>query len=48
MRTTLTLNDDVAAKLREEGARRGTTFKATVNSCLRRGLEAPTEEDLAT
>ena len=27
--------------------RRNTSFKATVNACLRRGLEAPTDEELA-
>lgn len=48
MRTTLTLDEDVVAKLREEMRRRRTSFKATVNACLRRGLEAPTEEELAT
>ena len=48
MRTTLTLDEDVVAKLREETRRRRTSFKTTVNACLRRGLEAPTEEELAT
>lgn len=47
MRTTLTLDDDVAAKLRKETRRSGKSFKATVNACLRRGLEAPTEQELA-
>lgn len=47
MRTTLTLDEDVAAKLREEMAKSGTTFKETVNVVLRRGLEAPTEKELA-
>lgn len=47
MRTTLTLDEDVAAKLRAEMAARGTTFKETVNVVLRRGLEAPTQEELA-
>ncbi len=48
MRTTLTLDDDNAAKLRDEMARTGRSLKETVNECLRRGFEAPTEEDLAT
>ena len=48
MRTTLSLDDDVAEKLKLEVRRRGTTFKETVNSCLRRGLEAPSEDDLAS
>ena len=47
MRTTLSLDDDVAAKLREEMRRRQTSFKRTVNECLRRGLEAPAEAELA-
>ncbi len=48
MRTTLSLDEDVAEKLRQEVRRRGTTFKETVNHCLRRGLEAPSEDDLAS
>ena len=47
MRTTLTLDDDVAEKLKEEMRRGGATFRDTVNSCLRRGLDAPQPEDLA-
>ena len=38
MRTTVTLDDDVAAKLRSEMRRTGKTFRETVNECLRRGL----------
>jgi hypothetical protein len=38
MRTTLTLDPDVAAKLKEEARHRGVTFKEVVNSNLRRGL----------
>lgn len=38
MRTTLTLEDDVAAKLRVEMRRTGKTFRDTVNEYLRRGL----------
>jgi len=48
MRTTLTLDDDNAAKLRDEMARTGRSLKQTVNECLRRGFESPTEDDLAT
>lgn len=40
MRTTLTLDDDVAAKLRDLAHRRQLTFKEVVNSVLRRGLAA--------
>lgn len=38
MRTTLTLDDDVSAKLREESRRSGKPFKQVVNDCLRIGL----------
>jgi plasmid stability protein len=40
MRTTLTLDDDVAAKLRTEARRSGRSFKETVNHILRLGLNA--------
>ena len=40
MRTTLTLDDDVAVKLRELAHRRRVSFKEVVNSVLRRGLVA--------
>ncbi|HEX3247029.1 MAG TPA: antitoxin [Chloroflexota bacterium] len=38
MRTTITLDDDVAEKLRAETLRSGRSFKETVNSVIRRGL----------
>lgn len=38
MRTTLTLDDDVAAKLEAEARRTGLSFKETVNTILRVGL----------
>ena len=38
MRTTLTLDDDVAAKLKHEVQRTGSSFKKTVNTILRLGL----------
>ena len=38
MRTTLTLDDDVAAKLRSESRRSGRPFREVVNDTLRRGL----------
>ena len=47
MRTTLTLEDDVAAKLRDEMAPTGASMKDVVNTLLRRGFEAPREEQLA-
>jgi hypothetical protein len=38
MRTTLTLDDDVAAKLKAESRRAGRPFKEIVNETLRNGL----------
>lgn len=38
MRTTLTLDDDVAALVQQEAKRTGATFKGTINELLRRGL----------
>lgn len=38
MRTTLTLDDDVAAKLKAESRRAGRPFREIVNDMLRRGL----------
>lgn len=38
MRTTLTLDEDVAAKLRAEARRSGRSFRDIVNDTLRRGL----------
>jgi hypothetical protein len=41
MRTTLTLDDDIAAKLRAEVRKSGHSFRETVNRVLRLGLNAP-------
>lgn len=38
MRTTLTLDDDVAAKLKAESRRAGRPFREVVNETLRNGL----------
>lgn len=38
MRTTVTLDQDVEAKLRAVMRERGTSFKATLNEALRAGL----------
>jgi hypothetical protein len=38
VRTTLTLDDDVAAKLKAESRRAGRPFREVVNEMLRRGL----------
>jgi plasmid stability protein len=43
-RTTLTLDDDVAAKLKAEMRKSGKSFKETVNEILRMGLlKAPVQ-----
>ena len=41
MRTTLTLDDDVAALLRRAVKNGAGSFKEVVNEALRRGLQAP-------
>ena len=41
MRTTLTLDEDVAAKLKAQSRRRGLPFRAIVNETLRHGLASP-------
>jgi hypothetical protein len=41
MRTTLTLDDEIAAKLRSEARRAGRPFREVVNDVLRRGLATP-------
>jgi hypothetical protein len=38
MRTTLTLDDDIARRLQEEARRSGSSFKKVVNDFLREGL----------
>ena len=38
MRTTLTLDDDLAMQLRQIAQRSGESFKEVINSTLRRGL----------
>ena len=40
MRTTLTLDDDIAAALKEAAHRTGRSFKTAVNETLRAGLTA--------
>jgi hypothetical protein len=41
MRTTLTLDDDVAILLKKESRRSGESFKQVVNRYLRAGLASP-------
>ena len=38
MRTTLTIDDDLAAALKRSAARSGKSFKAIVNEAIRRGM----------
>ncbi|MEM7482823.1 MAG: hypothetical protein AAF481_16745 [Acidobacteriota bacterium] len=38
MRTTLTIDDDVAGRLKEQAEKRGLPFKVVVNETLRAGL----------
>jgi len=40
MRTTLTLDDDLARKLRDRAHREGKSFKYVTNEVLRAGLQA--------
>ena len=49
MRTTLTLDDDVSAKLKSLAKRTGKSFKETVNEAIRCGLTViPTTQCAAT
>jgi Ribbon-helix-helix protein, copG family len=41
MRTTVTLEEDVAAKLRATARERGVSFKVAINDALRAGLNGP-------
>lgn len=41
MRTTITLDTDVAARLRAFSSRTGKTFKQAVNDAVRAGLSSP-------
>jgi len=43
VRTTLTLDDDVASKLESEVRRSGKSYRDVVNDALRRGLASPRE-----
>jgi hypothetical protein len=44
MRTTITLDDDVAALIDDERRRSGESFRTTVNRLLRRGARAASDE----
>ncbi len=41
MRTTVTLEEDVAVRLREAARTRGISFKAVINEAIRAGLAEP-------
>ncbi len=43
MRTTVTIDPDTEALLREEVARTGTSFKTVLNESIRRALARPTK-----
>lgn len=43
MRTTLTIDEDVAAKLKSVARRTGRAFRDVVNEALRRGLASPAQ-----
>ena len=45
VRTTLTLDDDVAAKLKAAVRRTGRAFRDVVNETLRRGLAKPLQPE---
>ena len=42
MRTTITLEDDVAPALKRLGKQRGLKFKTLLNDALREGIKSPT------
>ena len=44
MRTTLTLDEDVAERLKTEARRSGKPFRAVVNECLRLALSSRRED----
>lgn len=46
VRTTLTLDDDVAVKLKDEARRSGRSFKETVNTHLRRSLASADQTEV--
>lgn len=45
MRTTLTLDPDIAARLKALAHQRRVSFKQAVNQVLRRGLDGPSAHD---
>jgi hypothetical protein len=47
MRTTVTLDDDLAVRLEQRRAERGMTFKDVLNDAVRRGLAVAEEQEKA-
>ena len=47
MRTTVTLDDDLAIRLEQRRAERGMTFKDALNDAVRRGLAVAEEQEQA-
>jgi hypothetical protein len=47
MRTTVTLDDDLAIRLEQRRAEHGMTFKDVLNDAVRRGLEVAEEQEQA-
>lgn len=47
VRTTVTLDPDLAARLRDLARQRRVTFKSAINSALRAGLDAETDRGRA-
>jgi hypothetical protein len=45
MRTTVTLEPDLARKVKALAARRGLSFKQALNELIRRGLSAPAQQN---
>jgi hypothetical protein len=45
MRTTVTLEPDLAKKVKALAHRRGQSFKETLNQLIRRGLMSPARQD---
>lgn len=45
MRTTVTLDDDLASKLRQDAHDRGVSFKTAINEAVRAGLRGAAESN---
>lgn len=45
IRTTVTLDEDIVARLRESSVKLGISYRKLINDTLRRGLAVPQAED---